>query len=182
MSDNRCPQCESSLTQPTCRLVQDSCGHKKCRLCLLQEADGCRQCNQENADEGLLTPDHIQIENIKAVDTVIRFENSKNIRPVVNGNGGVEKDSEICDINVEEGEKVAQLRRNGARMKDNEVVKTERKTDVVKKRSYQALVIPSHISVLKDPISYRCNVCNKVFNTKSHVKYHIYCKEGLYCI
>jgi len=39
-----CPQCHRPIKSPHARLVQDSCGHKKCRLCLMKDDDGCRLC------------------------------------------------------------------------------------------------------------------------------------------
>lgn len=50
------------------------------------------------------------------------------------------------------------------------------------KRSYKMIVIPSHISVNNGSAgnAYTCNVCGKSFQTKSHVKYHIYCVGGTY--
>ncbi|PSN50267.1 hypothetical protein C0J52_02364 [Blattella germanica] len=47
-----CPQCRKSIKSPHARLVVEDCGHKKCRLCLIKDEDGCRQCavtNKANA-------------------------------------------------------------------------------------------------------------------------------------
>lgn len=42
-----CPQCGRKLKIPTIRLVQDSCGHKKCRACLLEDETACKQCKDK---------------------------------------------------------------------------------------------------------------------------------------
>lgn len=39
-----CPQCCKSVDSAANRLVQEKCGHSKCRICLLQETSGCFQC------------------------------------------------------------------------------------------------------------------------------------------
>ena len=40
-----CPQCCKSVDSSACRLVYDTCGHSKCRICLIQEVTGCLLCN-----------------------------------------------------------------------------------------------------------------------------------------
>lgn len=154
MEEVRCPQCEKPLSNSTCRLVQDACGHKKCRICLLEDEESCYQCNKpkENAQTSVITKkcDAVPLPNTETVETL----DSK-----IECDEGLIKKGIISDI--------------------VESVKTVKKTDLnAKKRNYQTIVIPSHITTLKDPLSYKCNVCNKVFLTKSHVKYHIYCKGG----
>lgn len=42
-----CPQCCKSVNSSANRLVQDTCGHTKCRICLLQESSGCLLCLAE---------------------------------------------------------------------------------------------------------------------------------------
>lgn len=39
-----CPQCGGEADSGPVRLVQDSCGHKKCRECLLSDETGCLSC------------------------------------------------------------------------------------------------------------------------------------------
>lgn len=165
MSEIPCPQCEKPLTNSTCRLVQDACGHKKCRMCLLQDEESCYQCKQQK---------HKQT-------SVITKKNSIDVLE--------------CDpVNITNAEAVGQLQNNeipikkivepsgsGANAINGSVrnVKTAKKAEAnAKKRSYQTIVIPSHITAFRDPVSFKCNVCNKIFLTKSHIKYHMYCKGG----
>ncbi|XP_033215053.1 zinc finger protein 37-like isoform X1 [Belonocnema kinseyi] len=42
-----CPNCGKLTNTVYARLVKDSCGHTKCRLCLLYEATGCKSCDNE---------------------------------------------------------------------------------------------------------------------------------------
>lgn len=39
-----CPQCSLPFNTTTHRLIRESCGHEKCRQCLLSEDNGCEQC------------------------------------------------------------------------------------------------------------------------------------------
>lgn len=43
-----CPQCRREADSSRVRLVQDSCGHKKCRECLLSEETGCLSCSSSS--------------------------------------------------------------------------------------------------------------------------------------
>lgn len=157
--ENHCPQCNKVLISSMCRLVQDTCGHRKCRLCLLQDEDACQQCNEKGNTQQLIKESVIKYENTSAnkraadlsklQDNTEQFPTeNKFIQP---------KDSEISTAVKSSGYK---------------------NTEKTKKRNYKTLIVPPHIHILKNPTSYRCNVCNKTFNTKSHVKYHFYCKEG----
>lgn len=143
MEETRCPQCQKPLSNSTCRLVQDACGHRKCRMCLLADEETCLQCQpkEQNAQTSVI------------------------ITKTNNCEANASKTQ--CDTDRSEIKKRV----------ESSVVK--RKSDVnARKRNYQSIVIPSHVTTLKDPVSYKCNVCSKVFLTKSHVKYHIYCKGG----
>lgn len=42
-----CPQCKNVLNSSASRLVQDTCGHKKCRMCLLEDETRCLLCIAE---------------------------------------------------------------------------------------------------------------------------------------
>ena len=41
-----CPSCGVAALSSQVRLVVDTCGHRKCRRCLLREDSGCAQCRQ----------------------------------------------------------------------------------------------------------------------------------------
>lgn len=41
-----CPSCGVAALSSQVRLVVDTCGHQKCRRCLLLEDSGCAQCRQ----------------------------------------------------------------------------------------------------------------------------------------
>ncbi|XP_030371127.1 zinc finger protein 287 [Scaptodrosophila lebanonensis] len=43
---NSCPRCKGETTGQN-RLVTDSCGHSKCRICLIQDVTHCLECKNE---------------------------------------------------------------------------------------------------------------------------------------
>lgn len=156
MDKVRCPQCEKPLSNSTCRLVQDACGHKKCRICLLEDEESCYQCKSQTS---VITKRSDTIIEQTETITMIDSKQIGNETLIKEARGAKDSTAAVNEIIGN--------------------VKTVRKTDMnAKKRNYQTIVIPNHITTLKDPVSYKCNVCNKVFLTKSHVKYHMYCKGG----
>ncbi|XP_077292944.1 uncharacterized protein LOC143915980 [Arctopsyche grandis] len=57
MDENVCQQCQRVCKNTYDRIVRDSCGHYKCRLCLLQEANQCLACSEQNP-----SPSHFLVE------------------------------------------------------------------------------------------------------------------------
>lgn len=49
-----CPQCRKLVDSEAHRLVLDTCGHNKCRVCLIQELTGCLLCVARKEPEPLL--------------------------------------------------------------------------------------------------------------------------------
>jgi uncharacterized Zn-finger protein len=154
-----CPQCNKASNGAANRLVRDSCGHEKCRVCLLLDEEKCQQCKNEK--------DHEQ-------QSVIKFENHTG---VITCNGTAKK-SEICPV-VQNGA----VEKKCDDMKPPPIVQKVKskcsKSRNVKgsqsKRVYRSITIPNHVTILKDPTRYKCTICDKQFSTKSHIKYHIYC-------
>ncbi|XP_046735666.1 zinc finger and BTB domain-containing protein 49-like [Diprion similis] len=44
MGRNKCPNCGEYTNASSSRLIEDACGHRKCRICLVDEEDGCKTC------------------------------------------------------------------------------------------------------------------------------------------
>lgn len=49
MNLNKCPQCQNTINESTNRLIQDACGHQKCRICLLKDETKCETCRMVNS-------------------------------------------------------------------------------------------------------------------------------------
>lgn len=82
---NTCPQCKNTLKTPSCRLIQDTCGHQKCRLCLLKDEDKCGLCIEP--DNSPVHNSVIKYENNHTA--VIAFKGSNDVNGNSNGKNGV---------------------------------------------------------------------------------------------
>lgn len=52
--NEKCPNCGQLVNTSFSRLVKDSCGHTKCRMCLVYEAHGCKICQAERNTQDYL--------------------------------------------------------------------------------------------------------------------------------
>ncbi|XP_054004024.1 zinc finger protein 782-like [Hylaeus anthracinus] len=73
MMNGECPSCKQITNTSCSRLVKDSCGHTKCRICLLYEEQGCKICSNEHYIQNIGNYDCIQstkgtANNISAFD------------------------------------------------------------------------------------------------------------------
>ncbi|XP_015596142.1 zinc finger protein 394 [Cephus cinctus] len=48
MMGEECPNCRQLTNASFSRLVKDTCGHTKCRMCLVYEEQGCKACQNEH--------------------------------------------------------------------------------------------------------------------------------------
>ncbi|XP_017791991.1 PREDICTED: zinc finger protein 184-like [Habropoda laboriosa] len=51
--NEECPSCRQIINTSCSRLVKDSCGHIKCRMCLVYEEHGCKICNNEHCIQNI---------------------------------------------------------------------------------------------------------------------------------
>nr|XP_050862252.1 zinc finger protein 182-like isoform X2 [Vespula vulgaris] len=62
-----CPNCRQITNTSDSRLVKDSCGHTKCRMCLLYEEQGCKTCRDLPQTSGnfveLTNDNHVNTES-----------------------------------------------------------------------------------------------------------------------
>ncbi|XP_066245059.1 zinc finger protein 723-like isoform X1 [Euwallacea similis] len=161
-----CPQCLNIPTIPSNRLVQDSCGHVKCRTCLLKDSEFCKQCLTSKKKNGnnLVPIEKLSPlpDNHTAVICNGRNQISNSIAAADNivNDGITHNNAEDVKVKLEEIKEV----------KKDEVEQQEKSCS--KKR---AISIPSHITIKSDPVCYFCTLCNKTFTTKGHIKYHRFC-------
>lgn len=177
-----CPQCGKTLALPSSRLVQDSCGHRKCRMCLLQDESECRMCLQQNLAENSIMK--------KSESSVIKYENNHAavitcnksvVRSVSEQSGHVNKHEndfqQVVRNTINKTDSSLQVKSNSK--KESSGLKNGKMQVTGQKRTYQFITLPNHVLVLSEnPLMYKCNICSKTFRTKSHVKYHIYCAGG----
>ncbi|XP_060523969.1 zinc finger and BTB domain-containing protein 49-like [Cylas formicarius] len=161
MLENSCPQCKNLLHKPSNRLVQDSCGHKKCRSCLLEDEERCKQCIVTNGRK----IDKLQFEHQTGV---IQCNGRPHIKLATETGGAEDNDKakEQKTDNICNGTDTGNDSGN-----DKDVFKLPKKADTISKDSD----IPKHVNQRTDPISFYCTICCKSFQTRAHVKYHKYC-------
>lgn len=159
-SETFCLQCQQASRKPANRLVQDSCGHKKCRSCLLTDVDKCKQCLGLVSFAEMVTATENSCKNTNYHTAVIQC----NGKAKLNCDKGLEEpnDKQENDNNIEQDRNVAE-----------NVQKSDKK---VGKR--KTIPIPTHVIVKTDPMSYFCTICDKTFLTRTHVRYHQYCASG----
>lgn len=169
-----CPQCKKASNGAVNRLVRDSCGHEKCRVCLLRDEEQCQQCKKENVK---LEPPEVSFQSPDSKNksqephSVIKCESHTG---VITCNGTAKKSS-ICSF-VQNGG-VDKKRTEIKQLSISPIIKSKNKTakSVPNKKLFHNVLIPNHVTILKDPTQYKCNICNKQFTTKAHIKYHLYC-------
>ncbi|XP_020300113.1 zinc finger protein 391-like [Pseudomyrmex gracilis] len=69
----QCPNCRQLANSSFSRLVKDSCGHTKCRMCLVYEEHGCKICQDECSTQSVRDyskESHIQDGNPNRVNAV----------------------------------------------------------------------------------------------------------------
>lgn len=138
---------------PQCKKPSDGASNRLVRDCCGHQK--CRKC---------LLVDEEQCLQCQSED------NKESVIKVITCNGGAIKN-----------ETNASTASNGVKY-DQKVKVKESEKKFGKRRNYRSIVVPNHITVLKDPIQYKCNICNKTFTTKSHIKYHVYCTGGNFYI
>lgn len=175
MFENVCQQCQKVPNVPYNRIIQDSCGHKKCRTCLLEDSELCKQCSAS-------------IGQVKDNDQTELSERNSNASELSSSQGGViQVNGNVTgynkpDVNSVNGE-THEVSENSEESRLTDIVTEQQKEcDVqIKKngrRQYQFITIPAHISFNSDTSVYHCRICDRKFITKRHVKYHSYCGGG----
>ncbi|XP_012276089.1 zinc finger imprinted 3 [Orussus abietinus] len=82
-----CPNCRQLTNASFSRLVKDTCGHTKCRMCLLYEEQGCKACQEEHRIRTIGNFDYPpskdqEIENMMSLDVKPSLINEEIILPM----------------------------------------------------------------------------------------------------
>lgn len=123
MAEERCLQCDQITNETFNRVIRDSCGHYKCRSCLLKEDIQCLAC------------DHI------AKDFLINSEKSVIISTIENKRSGVKEQVNTSERNVVID--CSKKDQNCSVIVSHSVPATKR--NVIKKSSRKKKALPSHI-------------------------------------
>ncbi|XP_044761403.1 zinc finger protein 708-like [Coccinella septempunctata] len=166
MESEICPQCKEVIEGSSKRIIKDSCGHEKCRVCLLQDVDQCRQC-EENG-------------NTHTDDKNIVFHND-NLSAGNNHTTVITCSKVVNDVDIKTENDLLMLPPSKDENQSDESSKkgcgTSQKQlkSLSLKRRYEMITLPSHISTEGTPPTFTCNICKAKFKTKGHVKYHKFC-------
>lgn len=97
-----CPQCMKEVNESTNRLIQDTCGHKKCRICLLQDETSCKIC-----DDRYSTESRVLIKKTEKSNTNDQKIQSKNeLTQVCNNNKNNQNNDNKNETNIKENENI----------------------------------------------------------------------------
>lgn len=166
--ETSCPQCYRPSNDAASRLINDSCGHQKCRKCLLLDEEECKQCHDDKKS-GVIILD----KNHAGVITCNGTPKKTEVKPSIQTNGNeTETNGKSEPIFAKP-------------MLKSKCTETKNKINFIKdplSKKGPTIVLPKHITMIQDPLQYKCNICKKQFSTKTHIKYHIYCTGGKFNI
>ncbi|KAG5875965.1 hypothetical protein JTB14_034386 [Gonioctena quinquepunctata] len=193
MQESVCSQCNKSPRGHANRIVRDSCGHEKCRVCLLEDEDHCKLCLKEQFSKSgsaidkvsqygetgynlngeayneILINNHTAVIQLNGNVSSNNFNGENTLTSKINNS--LENISETFKERSSEQNQENSLKEENKNITSRKV----KKPDKEKKRLYNSIDIPKHITVNSNPLSYHCTICDKSFITKTHIKYHSYC-------
>ncbi|CAH1173627.1 unnamed protein product [Phaedon cochleariae] len=194
-----CLQCTRTPSGLSYRIVRDSCGHEKCRQCLLEDEDHCKQCVQnthflDNSNKAIKTDQnklvncdkisvngnsHIELEQVVLNNHTAVIQVNGNIPNKIAINGDNTLTTIKSNVSADTVD-IVNNNENSFGTENRDIVAIKPKTvEKNKRRPYNLIEIPKHITEIADSSSYHCTICNKKFSTKTHIKYHQYCEAGV---
>lgn len=172
MENQICLQCKKITNTTDNRIVRDSCGHSKCRTCLVNEIDGCLIClsgeKLAGSDRPLPAPTQARQADEESRKDIL------NDAPVA-----VTAENENIDVNVKTRKRhpgvwpeniiVEEGKNGGQRMYYCNVCKKRfRARSHVAYHAYCGGLSKPHV----------CTQCHKEFASRSHYEYHMRVHEG----
>ncbi|KAH0560900.1 zinc finger protein 43-like [Cotesia glomerata] len=208
MMNEGCPNC-GQLTNASCsRLIEDTCGHKKCRICLLYEEQGCKTCEKERLIPAIIDCQYddkvpkspsiiLDISDAKSTIIIKRHHDEHYPDTIC-----APLDPPIPHEQHEERKENLSEEINPSRLDNLEGLASSLKQDYVpdplpldnlntnfskisdskpeEDKVKQRRPDRSHIIVLSvDPEMYKCSICNKIFRNKKGKCYHDGCITGI---
>lgn len=205
--ETNCPECGVEINTTNFRWVKESCGHGKCRRCLLTAENGCLQCQQsdEVEDDTKYEEDLVQVqeENVDVQDTETVFivasskdklkEDPSMIPETTESDVIYEQIGEVFDEeDFYESEENQDEQQAGVAMVDLErellslkarAPRGTRKPSGSAKKQFSEDNLPLHINRVDSgstwgKAQFSCDLCQKVIS-KNLVGYHIYCDPAI---
>lgn len=150
-----CPNCGKFTNSSSSRMIEDSCGHIKCRMCLLYEEQGCKSCElgQKQSSTGT------EIIQIYLEEPENFPSTTPNTCTTITNNINTETNEDFIPCELDDSSKAE---------KEKEKTNSKKQTN------------RSHIITLPGmPERYKCTVCEKIFRNKKGKCYHDVCITGI---
>lgn len=173
---NSCPLCGCIVNNTNNRLIEELCGHKKCRNCFIQERLGCKLCQQDN--------DNVISNDLPSFDKKKLLENGINIKKY---HGQLKLKTEwtiLSETSINDLEKnnnnsvnVVDKSKQNKRIVNKDVANFK----INKAKRTCKLILPAHIITVETNQStiYQCSICKSKFKFKYHYKYHEACNPNV---
>ncbi|XP_034247801.1 zinc finger protein 668-like [Thrips palmi] len=184
-----CPQCDREADSSRLRLVQDSCGHKKCRECLLSDEAGCLLCSSSYPPEP--EPEYIELRPAGGVVLSASVSTDPNSNSETDAKWDDAVQSAVIRTEVSSAsavpDNVPKLplcsgSSSGKNVVDGESESAETPSEmpVVVNKNVEKRASPfglkDHITFTPgDPPTYFCKKCEKSYNNRKAARYHNYC-------
>ncbi|XP_034487651.1 zinc finger protein 271 [Drosophila innubila] len=154
---SRCPRCNCEATGQN-RLVTDTCGHSKCRSCLLADVTDCSECKVASG--------------ISTVDVLLQPESEKQLTDTISGNH-ITATTQGYYCNVCNKSFRSRTQQYYHRSCGNETLKKFGCTQC-NRRFASRSHLKYHVNSHGNNPSFSCNVCDKVFLQKLVLQRHMH--------
>ncbi|XP_063698497.1 zinc finger protein 845-like [Culicoides brevitarsis] len=181
MEEKNCPQCLRQIAGKS-RLYKDEiCGHSKCKVCLLQEDDECKQCSSHTE----VVDDHNYSNEKSVVVEVLKVEDKDGATYEViteqyeGADEGEEKDMYVEEEYLDGQTEFEFIYKND---KDDENDVEEEPAKASKKNrmpSFVESIVVTNEETGEPEHRYQCNICKKNFKSPHQIRYHRYCDESV---
>lgn len=193
----KCPNCNEIIDSLRNRVITEQCGHIKCRLCFLQEENGCILCNQQQSTSAIENPVKQSSDDIKSTyefnisddpsNDIDSDDNELRINTDTSGSldsfeereSNPDKKSETvrnyfdeisCNKKVEILENV---------LISSKEIDIDKHSQITNETGIINDTIPTHVVTNgrcdSNKSTYTCKICQKTFKSKNNRKYHSYC-------
>ncbi|KAI8046269.1 hypothetical protein M5D96_002471, partial [Drosophila gunungcola] len=175
MSMTKCPRCNCEATGEN-RLVTDSCGHMKCRLCLVADVSDCLECRIAS-EESARTPKQQESKAITSADKRIvvtdrgyhctRFATRSHLKYHLSSHAKLPEHS--CNACGKRFKQPVVLQRHMLTHSQEQHVCPHCEKVFRRKSS-----LKSHLAIHTDlGLPYKCELCSKNFQNKANLNQHL---------
>ncbi|XP_059612188.1 zinc finger protein 391-like [Phlebotomus argentipes] len=176
-STKECEYCHREVNSSSNRLIQELCGHNKCRRCFIQEKDGCQICDEESRKStqvSRVTSAPCKMKTAWAQMMTANGEPEEGIVQEENGEKSMDSEALQIDTDLEETETPPDEDTQEENAESPPVVASVFREP--KKRS--KFVIPKHVKRIEEQ-RFECTICQRQFSSRQQCVYHSYCDTSI---